>query len=43
MLKPSLCDYSDACTFVKSTVTITGEGMMQQQDKEMKEIKQYFK
>ena len=26
MLKSSLCDYSDACFFVKGTITITGEG-----------------
>ena len=26
MLKPSLCDYSDACILVKGTETIAGEG-----------------
>ena len=26
MLKPSLCDYSDACILVKGTKTIPGEG-----------------
>ena len=25
MLKPSLCDYSDACILVKGKITITGE------------------
>ena len=26
MLKSSLCDYSDACIFVKGKITITGAG-----------------
>ena len=26
MLKPNLCDYSDACTLVKGTKTVFGKG-----------------
>ena len=25
MLKPNVCDYADACIFVKGTITITGD------------------
>ena len=39
MLKPSLCDYSDAYILVKGKITITGAGDNQQLDKQMKEIK----
>ena len=39
MLKSSLCDYSDAYILFKGTITINGEELMQQLDKQMKEIK----
>ena len=39
MLKSSLCDYSDAYNYVKGKIKITGAGMMQQLDKQMKAIK----
>ena len=39
MLKYSLCDYSDTYILVKEKITITGADLMQQIDKQMKEIK----
>ena len=39
MLKSSLCDYSDAYILVKEKIAITGEELMQQLDKQMKEMK----
>ena len=42
MLKSSLCDYSDAYILVKGTITITGAKLMQQLDKQMKEIKKWY-
>ena len=40
MVKSNLCDYADLYILVKGTITITGAGMMQLQDKQMKKIKQ---
>ena len=42
MLKSNLCDYSDAYILVKGTITITGAKLMQQLDKQMKEIKKWY-
>ena len=42
MLKSSLCDYSDAYILVKGKITIAGQEMMQQLDKQMKEIKAWY-
>ena len=39
MLKSSLCDYSDAYILVQGKITLLGQEMMQQLDKQMKEIK----
>ena len=42
MLKSNLCDYLDAYILVKGTITITGAKLMQQLDKQMKEIKKWY-
>ena len=40
MFKSNLYDYSDSYILVKGTITITGAGMMQLRDEQMKKIKQ---
>ena len=40
MLRSSLCDYSDAYILVDGTITITGAGSDNEQDDQMREIKE---
>ena len=39
ILRSNLCNHADAYILVKGTITITGEEMMMQQSKQMREIK----